>query len=406
MPIAPIPEKQQYLPQPAAQRTGMALCLSGGGFRAALFHLGAVRRLNELGILSKLDTITSVSGGSILAGHLAQSIQPWPSSGQSFPGWDDRVAKPFRAFCSKNLRTWPLLQRYLFPWNWFRRGVEVEALASAYERILKIHFHQLPDRPRFAFCATDMVFGVNWVYSQRQIGDYMAGYAAPGFNLPVARAVAASSCFPPVFSPMRTMFKPDQLSGGRFPPGAEHDSLISGLRLTDGGVYDNMGLEPVWKSHAVVLVSDGGSVFPFEIDTTPLRLLKRYADIIANQAEAVRKRWLISNFKASLLQGTYWGIGSSTGSYPRSPQKSYSDSLGKEIIALVRTDLDAFSKAEIGVLENHGYFLAEAAIQSHASDLVGPNPITFKIPHPDWMDEALVRRELRRSSKRYLLGRF
>jgi NTE family protein len=37
-------------------RQGLALCLSGGGFRAVLFHLGALRRLNELGILSRLTS--------------------------------------------------------------------------------------------------------------------------------------------------------------------------------------------------------------------------------------------------------------------------------------------------------------------------------------------------------------
>ena len=44
------------------QRAGIALCLSGGGFRAAIFHLGAARRLNELGILSRVDTISAVFG--------------------------------------------------------------------------------------------------------------------------------------------------------------------------------------------------------------------------------------------------------------------------------------------------------------------------------------------------------
>jgi len=52
----------------------IALCLSGGGFRAALFHLGAFRRLNELGILSTVDSIASVSGGSILAAVFWQAI--------------------------------------------------------------------------------------------------------------------------------------------------------------------------------------------------------------------------------------------------------------------------------------------------------------------------------------------
>jgi NTE family protein len=45
-----------YTALPRPQRKGMALALSGGGFRAALFHLGALRRLNELGVLSQVDT--------------------------------------------------------------------------------------------------------------------------------------------------------------------------------------------------------------------------------------------------------------------------------------------------------------------------------------------------------------
>src|SRR6202163_57172 len=50
---------------------GIALALSGGGFRAMLFHAGALLRLNELGILSTVARISSVSGGSIAAGYLA-----------------------------------------------------------------------------------------------------------------------------------------------------------------------------------------------------------------------------------------------------------------------------------------------------------------------------------------------
>ena len=55
----------------STKREGLALCLSGGGYRATLFHLGATRRLHELGILGALNTISSVSGGSIFAGVLA-----------------------------------------------------------------------------------------------------------------------------------------------------------------------------------------------------------------------------------------------------------------------------------------------------------------------------------------------
>jgi len=54
---------------------GIGLALSGGGFRATLFHCGALWRLNELGYLQKLARVSSVSGGSITAGLLGLK---WP----------------------------------------------------------------------------------------------------------------------------------------------------------------------------------------------------------------------------------------------------------------------------------------------------------------------------------------
>src|SRR6266705_1496049 len=64
-PVRPIPTDTDAAPRP-----GVALCLSGGGYRAMLFHLGALWRLNEWGYLPKLTRISSVSGGSITAGVL------------------------------------------------------------------------------------------------------------------------------------------------------------------------------------------------------------------------------------------------------------------------------------------------------------------------------------------------
>jgi hypothetical protein len=49
----------------------IALSVSGGGYRAMLFHLGALWRLNEIGYLCKLERVSSVSGSSMAAGVLA-----------------------------------------------------------------------------------------------------------------------------------------------------------------------------------------------------------------------------------------------------------------------------------------------------------------------------------------------
>src|SRR5207248_2837856 len=82
-------------------------CLSGG-FRAALFHLGALRRLNELGVLSHVDTISSV-GGSILSAHLAARICSSPEAGTQIPDWQSPGAEPFFAFAGTNIGTGPVL---------------------------------------------------------------------------------------------------------------------------------------------------------------------------------------------------------------------------------------------------------------------------------------------------------
>jgi NTE family protein len=379
---------------------GLALCLSGGGYRAALFHLGAVRRLNELGILSKVATISSVSGGSILSAHLAQTIPSWPQPGQILLSWDERVAQPFRGLVRRNIRTAPFLQRAL-PWNWSGKRSAVDSLAAAYEQHLtRLRLPELPDRPVFVFCSTEMSYGVNWIFTKDRVGDWQLGYLRPAPDWPVARAVAASSCFPPVFSPLRLGLDPQALQGGRASAGPRRDEAVAKLGLTDGGVYDNMGLEPVWRTHQAVLVSNGGATFDFGPDKGLLWRLQRYTSIVSRQASGIRQRWLVARYRRGELSGAYWGIGNSAGDYDRS--EGYSPALADEVISQMRTDLDAFSEAEQAVLENHGYVLAECAVQRYAADLVTPAAAPFAIPNPEWLDEAKARHALADSHRQQL----
>src|SRR5260221_9114697 len=109
---APLIEAAQTAAEPeavAAKRSGIALCLSGGGFRAALFHLGALRCLNEAGVLRQVKTVSSVSGGSIFAAHLATCLRR--DAARVHADWENFVAAPFRAFTAKNIRTRALLKR-------------------------------------------------------------------------------------------------------------------------------------------------------------------------------------------------------------------------------------------------------------------------------------------------------
>src|SRR5919199_5980552 len=141
---APSLAAEQFLPSPAPEpRT--ALCLSGGGFRAALFHLGALRRLNEVGLLSQVDTISSVSGGSIIAAHVMERVRPWPAPGSAFPDWEAAVAQPFRAFTARDLRTGAVLRRIT---TLSRPGAAAEVLAARYAGLTRRTLRELPEHPR------------------------------------------------------------------------------------------------------------------------------------------------------------------------------------------------------------------------------------------------------------------
>src|SRR5688500_3525832 len=75
---------------------GVALCLSGGGYRAMLFHLGSLWALNDHKYLQKLDRISSVSGGSIIAAHLGLSWSGLTFQNGGAVNFLELIVKPIR----------------------------------------------------------------------------------------------------------------------------------------------------------------------------------------------------------------------------------------------------------------------------------------------------------------------
>src|SRR4029453_2297433 len=348
--------------RPKARREGIALCLSGGGFRAALFHAGALRRLNELGVLSQVRTVSSVSGGSITSGLLATVWPRLEREGHRFTNLDTPLEQPLRGFWGRNIRNRPLLWGRLDPRNWPRllssSFSATDLLAAEYERLPgRVRLRAPPEHPRFIICPANLQTGVSFELSARSIGDYVLGHSEPG-GFTLAEAVAASSSFPFAFPPLVRAVDVESFTGGD--PKAMGPGFRPGPRiaLPDGGVYDNMGLEPAWKSHAVVLVSDGGT--PFEIQartrTWLVPRLQRAFQVVANQALAVRKRWLIAAYLREVYGGAYWGLGTDRDEYQVPGTERPAGYSGRVLdrLRVVRTDLDRFSPAEQSVLMNHG----------------------------------------------------
>lgn len=386
----------------------IALCLSGGGFRAALFHLGALRRMNEVGVLSQVDTIAAVSGGSIIAAHLAERLRPWPEAGEVVEDWDRRVAYPFYAVTNHNFRTGPILRRYLLPWNWWEPGATADNLAARYgQSITRLKLADLPERPHFMFCATEMVLGRYWI-ADRPVQQHPDGaaYRDGAFHAPsnwsVAQAVAASTSLPPVFDPVPVDWSSEGNDEGESP--SDHPS-VKRLHVVDGGVFDNTGVSAVWDEfeNGTGLVSSGGGTFDTGWKNNLIWRLVRTSRIIDDQAGVRLKRLLTEAFVEKRRQGAYWSIDATEDEYTQGGG-GYSRDLVATLIEEIRTDLDAFTTAEKAVLENHGYLTAEGAIHSHTPELVR-HDAPVNIPHPEWMDEDRVRDALRDSRTRKVLGR-
>jgi len=368
----------------------VGLALSGGGFRAALFHVGALLRLNELGLLPRLSEVSSVSGGSITAAVLARA---WPRLQFDHAGvaraFGSEVLEPLRRFCGRTHDVPALLLGLALPWK-----SPVRRLAEAYDRWLfqGATLQDLPaddQGPRFTIYATSLDTGASVRFSRPYLGDYHLGLVREP-RLPLALAVAASSAFPPFFAPLQLPLPPEAWERM---PGADLYGEAwrrERLWLGDGGIYDNLGLERVADRCDVVLVSDAGAPFQPLGGRLGLRLswlgrTKRVLDIAVEQTRALRKRQLIADFEAGARRGTYWGIATQIGDYGleargRRPAL-LADQAATAQLARTRTRLDAFSPTEQARLTDWGYALSDAALRRHVLE-AEPSPGSLPLEWP------------------------
>ena len=151
----------------------------------------------------------------------------------------------------------------------------------------------------------------NFIFERDRVGSYLAGYAPPEASRwpgpwpPRFR-------FPPLFGPLR-IDRAERFKGGRMRASAPMSDRADpeDLRVTDGGVYDNMGLEPVWKNHRVVLVSDAGGLMDAEADRNWTWRIQRYQSIQTRKREPLRKRFPHLGYTQGTINGAYFGVASS-----------------------------------------------------------------------------------------------
>lgn len=339
-------------------KAGIGLAVSGGGYRAMLFHLGSFLRLHEVGLLEGLDRISSVSGGSITAAKIGLE---WPRLG-SREDFFERVVAPIRTLAGLTIDVWSGIGGVVLP------GTVADYVSGAYRRLLfgDATLQDLPDRPRFVINATNVETGTLWRFMKPYMRDYKVGEVLRP-QVPLADAVAASSAFPPFLSPFVLKLRPDDFS--RVEPEVD-PTFLENISLTDGGVYDNLGLETVWKKYRTVLVSDAGGKLP--PDPSPAadwaRHSKRVLEIIHGQVSSVRTRQVIASLKlaagsAGKRDGAYWGIRTDIASY------RLGDALPAPLdrtteLAETPTRLKRLSREHQERLINWGYAVCDAALRA------------------------------------------
>ena len=328
-----------------AKRIGLAL--SGGGFRAAAFHLGVFRRLETAGLLWNIDVLSCVSGGSIAGAFLASRWQK-PTA----------LAELETYLRSKSIAVASFIWGLLDPTE-----SRVDKLADTYDRDLfgGATLDSLKGGPRIYLNTTNLSTGNLFFFvagggKDTELGEHELGVFKKG-DVKISRAVAASSSFPPVFNPLK-------LERDEYP--AEGDGEY--VTLTDGGIYDNLGVNPMLYEITdldYAIVSDGGKPFATEEEPTlsGLMVLKESINILMEQVRGLQFDRLKLAYAAGKGPKPLWfSIDSRVG------EQNPGDG---ELAPAVTTNLKKLSEAEITLLGRHGGALVEHRLQKYAPELLG-----------------------------------
>jgi NTE family protein len=289
---------------------GASLCLSGGGYRAMLFHLGALWRLHELDYLRQIRRISSVSGGSITSAWLALNWENlYPPAGPA--DFETVIVRRICDFANQSMDEPSVLEGML------TLGLQGSKTPDHY-RLLYGHatLHDIPDTaPEFVFNSTNLQTGSLVRFSKAKVADWRLG-EIPNPHTEVAIAVAASSAFPPFLSPLVFPALPSDFVTYKDAEITDPAFLNHPL-LTDGGVYDNLGIETAWKMYRTILVSNADGLNDFQVSpgTDWARQAYRVLMLLYEQVCSLRKRQVIGSFVAGARTGTYWSMASHTADY-------------------------------------------------------------------------------------------
>ena len=352
--------------------TGLAL--SGGGFRATLYHLGVIRYLRDAGALAHVTDIAAVSGGSILAAHLVLNWDRYTGDDDAF---DEAAAEIFR-FVQFDLRNHIVRRLPLtFPIRLAGKLVGSDTESLSPNALLEEYYREflygdrrlfeLPERPNLYILTTNVSDGTLAGFNRRGLHILRRGHGVsardpfqhvPGTTMSIAKAVGASSAFPGFFPPVRVTADDLGVNEGEFP----------GESFTDGGVYDNLGTRAFNWIHRIhdidhdrVLVSDAGK--PFQI------LGRSTIGFVAQSIRATDilwdRVWQLERENFGDQNGFFFAPITQVVDPAEDPHAMHP--VLQRAVATLRTDLDRFTNLEIAALVRHGYEVTRAT-HRHIAD--------------------------------------
>ncbi len=374
----------------------IGIALSGGGVRATVFHLGVLARLAEENLLEDVTFLSTVSGGSLCGGLIYHAnAYKWPSSAELRERVLPRVYSILTRRDLQSAYAWKMLG---WPANLFR--IRANNLSGLIRQLWGIRgsLHDIPDRPRWTLDATCYETGRNWRFSSKRMGDYVLGYAeSPTF--PICDAMAASSAFPGLIGSfvLGTRAWPWVKYKAGSTSEVEPTSVpYSEIHLWDGGLYDNLGVEALFKPEGeyrdgvdFLIVSDASGRFASQPYRFFWDAFPRLIGIATDQVRSLRARMVIDHFKRNPGSGSYLRIGDSGQYILRGSQSGVdtnrlvSECLNDAEVELaggMETTIRRLTPTEFARLFRHGFEVANCTLFAFAS---GVRPWkTYVVP--DW----------------------
>lgn len=392
----------------AEPRIGLAL--SGGGARAMAFHLGCLRALNELGILDRVHVLSTVSGGSVIGALYAAHDEPFPAfearvraalaRGLAGPTirtafltaeglkalacavligsanllfvaltwllWLGSLLLPAHRRPRLQSDTWHLpFRRFASRTTIFRRAVDDALYKGKRLRDLKGR------RPLLIVNAAELRTGSAFYFTPNESGSWRLGRLAhPDVSL--AHAVTASAAYPMFLPALDEVLPFDKRDGAR---------RAERVTLTDGGVYDNLGLAPLWPDRdpsislnvepvdTIICCRAGYGLRHDPPSQFMIARLKSAIACIHDRAQNAAMKRLFELRGAGKLRTVilpYLGQDDARLKF-RPP-----DLVTREEAYAYPTDFSAMSEEWIERLSRRGEQLTKALVAEHAPDLMNP----------------------------------